>query len=486
LYNPILEGKQHFVTRLKKYLGLTGKHPPLFESFYASIDQIRELIIELREVQTMANKKSVCRLRPLILLLSAILVASSAQAGGLLLWSETNGGDLSTAGAGIAARAQDAATVLTNPAGMMLLEGDSELMASGGFLYLSASFEANDDTTVDGPNGDTNEILPQGAFFYASKINEDLSWGVSFANYFGLALDFRSGWKGRYHGKEVALVAPSLQPTLAYRVNDWFSIGGGLAANLGYIRDKTMLNNPGSDDDGSLKYTDTDIGFGANLGLMFELSEQTRIGVQYLSKVEYEFKDQVDFNGLGPILEAGIDASGIRDETIEIDINQPQSLMVSGFHQFNDKWAVMSTFNWQDWSEFAHVVVKLEGPTDADITDEAPMQDTWGIAVGTQYQLSPKWQINGGISYDSKLNKGSDVSLTLPLSSYWRLGTGATYAVRDNLSLTGAFELLWEGGMSTDTGVDSETELSGRVAGRYNDVGIYYFNLSANWQFGKD
>jgi long-chain fatty acid transport protein len=442
----------------------------------------------------MAPQKSNDPLLPITLrraglALSLLAFASCAQAGGLLLWSETNAGELSTAGAGVAARAQDAATVLTNPAGMMLLEGDSELMASAGFIYVSASYEANDTlTTVAGTNGDTNELLPQGGVFYARKINPDLSWGISFANYFGLALDWTSGWKGRYTGQEVALIAPSLQPTMAYRVNDWLSVGGGLAANLGYLRDKTMLNNPdvGGLPDGSLKYSDTDIAFGANLGIMFELSERTRIGVQYLSEVEYEFKDKLKLNGLGPILDAAATVTGLRDENIEIDINQPQSIMISGFHQLNDKWAVMSTFNWQDWSEFAHVEIKATGPFDGDVVIRTAMQDTWGLAAGAQYQHSPKWQFNGGLSYDSKLNEGSDVELTLPLSSYWRLGTGATYAVRSNLSVTGAFELLWEGNLSTDTGAASAGDLSGRVAGKYNDVGLYFFNLSANWQFGKD
>ena len=110
------------------------------------------------------------------LLFLALAFATSTQAGGLLLWSETNGGDLSTAGAGIAARAQDAATVLTNPAGMMLLQGDSELMISAGFVYLRAPLNSDSDrTTVSGRHGNTDEYLPQGGFFYTSKINPDLS-----------------------------------------------------------------------------------------------------------------------------------------------------------------------------------------------------------------------------------------------------------------------------------------------------------------------
>jgi long-chain fatty acid transport protein len=273
-----------------------------------------------------------------------------------------------------------------------------------------------------------------------------------------------------------------LQPTLAYRINDRISIGVGLAANLGFLRDKTKLNNPGSTDDGKLRYEDTDLAYGANLGIMFELSKQTRIGVHYLSEVEYEFEDKLKLRDLGPVLDAAATATGLRKETIGIDINQPQSIMVSGFHQVNDKWAVMGTFNWQDWSEFAHVKISASGPFDGDVVERIPMQDTWGLAFGAQYQYDPKWQFNGGFSYDTKLNKGSDVELSLPLSSYWRLGTGATYAARDDLSVTGAFEVLWEGDMDTDTGADSANGLSGRVAGEYEDVGLYFFNLSLNWK----
>ena len=58
---------------------------------------------------------------------------------------------MSTAGAGIAARAQDAATVLTDPAGMMLLEGDSEMMVSAGFVYVRAPFNSDSDRTTNDP-----------------------------------------------------------------------------------------------------------------------------------------------------------------------------------------------------------------------------------------------------------------------------------------------------------------------------------------------
>ena len=59
-------------------------------------------------------------------ILFALLIASSAQAGGLYLY-ELGTPDVGAAAAGWAARAQDASTVFTNPAGMTRLE-KSELL----------------------------------------------------------------------------------------------------------------------------------------------------------------------------------------------------------------------------------------------------------------------------------------------------------------------------------------------------------------------
>ena len=36
----------------------------------------------------------------------------------------------------------------------------------------------------------------------------------------------------------IALLAPQVQPTVAYQVNDWLSLGAGAAVTLGYLSDK--------------------------------------------------------------------------------------------------------------------------------------------------------------------------------------------------------------------------------------------------------
>jgi long-chain fatty acid transport protein len=76
----------------------------------------------------------------------ACLIATSAQAGGLYLY-ELGNPEVGLAGAGWSARAQDTATVFTNPAGMTRLQ-KSELLVGAQPIYLNAEFSPDAKTTT--------------------------------------------------------------------------------------------------------------------------------------------------------------------------------------------------------------------------------------------------------------------------------------------------------------------------------------------------
>jgi long-subunit fatty acid transport protein len=117
-------------------------------------------------------------------ILFALLTASSAQAGGLYLY-ELGTPDVGAAAAGWAARAQDASTVFTNPAGMTRLE-KSELLVGVQPLYLRAEFSPDSNTNTSGSDGDASTWLPAGGLYYVHNLRPKLKIGVSTVGYFGL------------------------------------------------------------------------------------------------------------------------------------------------------------------------------------------------------------------------------------------------------------------------------------------------------------
>jgi long-chain fatty acid transport protein len=275
-------------------------------------------------------------------ILLASLIASPAQAGGLYLY-ELGTPDVGTAAAGWAARAQDAGTVFTNPAGMTRLE-KSELLVGIQPLYLHAEFSPDANTTTSGRDGDASTWLPAGGLYYAHDLMPKLKIGVSTVGYFGLGLEYENDWVGRYYVQEIKLQALGVQPAIAYRVTDWLSLGAGVVALYGVLEDKVAVNNIGPNQpDGKLKVEDSDWTYQVNLGILVEPRKGTRFGLTYLSEGDLKFKDEPDFSNLGPGLEGALRKKGLLDAEIKIDFTMPQALMLSAYHELNERWALMKT-----------------------------------------------------------------------------------------------------------------------------------------------
>lgn len=129
-----------------------------------------------------------------IAFLATVLAGGSVHAGGIMLY-EFGSPDVGLAAAGYAARAQDASTVFTNPAGMSRIYKSQVLGGLQG-LYANLAFSPNSSTTVAGSDGG-NAVgwLPGGSLFVVQKLNPDWSVGFGVLSYFGLSSQYDDNWK---------------------------------------------------------------------------------------------------------------------------------------------------------------------------------------------------------------------------------------------------------------------------------------------------
>jgi long-chain fatty acid transport protein len=402
-----------------------------------------------------------------------------AQAGGLYLY-ELGTPDVGAAAAGWAARAQDASTVFTNPAGMTRLE-KSELLVGNQPLYLHSEFSPDSNTTTSGPDGDASTWLPAGGLYYVHNLMPKLKIGLSTVGYFGLGLEYENDWVGRYYIQEIKLQALGIQPAVAYQVTDWLSLGAGVVALYGVLEQKAAVNNPGpNQDDGRLKIEDDDWAYQVNLGVLVEPRKGTRFGLTYLSEGDLEFKDEPDFSNLGPGLEAILRAQGLLDAEIEVEFTMPQAVMLSGYHELNDRWVIMGNLGWQDWSEFGKVGVTLTSQDASKLTVDRNYKDTWHVAVGGQYRVADPWLLTAGVAYDSSMVDDDDRTPDLPLGEQWRFGLGASYDWSENLALGLGYTFLWGGDLDMDV---NRGPLAGKVSGTYENASMNFINFYLNWKF---
>ena len=408
-------------------------------------------------------------------LVALLLAAGNAQAGGLYLY-EIGSADVGLAAAGYAARAQDAATAFTNPAGMTRLKQPS-LLAGAQPMYLHLDFSADGNTTATGSNGDANAWMPAGGLFYVHPVNDRLALGVAMTGYFGLALDYQDDWVGRYYAQEVAMQAAGIQPAIAWKLNEQWSVGAGVAVLYGILDEKMAVNRVlDALPDGELKLKDEDWTVQYNLGVLYEPAKGSRLGLTYLSAADLNFSDKADFSGFGPILAGHLGGGG---RTIDLGMTMPQAVMFSVYHEVNDQLALMANLGWQDWSEFGKVDVSVSD-TNVDLTADLDYKDTWHAALGAQYRVAEPWLLTAGIAYDSSMLDDDQRSPALPVGETWRFALGSRYAWSKDVNLGAAYELAWGGDLDMDV---NRGPLAGRVSGTYENTALHILSLNAEWQF---
>ncbi len=398
------------------------------------------------------------------------LLDISAQAGGIALY-EVGTPDVGLASAGYASRVGDASTVFRNPAGMSFLEG-AQLEAGVQLTYGSITFSPDANTTPGlGTDNGGNAIgaLPAGGLFLSVPLSEKFAVGFGAASYFGLMEKYNDSWVGRYYIQEGSLIGMSLLPTASFKPTEWLSIGAGLNAMYGYLKNEVAINRLLAPD-GQMTLKDETWGFGANVGVMIEPQKGTRVGVTYLSPVKLDFKDTPSFS-----------TPGFQSPELDLGTKVPQMVMVSLYHDLNEKWALMADFGWQNWSQFSEITVGIEAGNSPTRTINANYQDTWHGAVGAMFHANEKWTFTGGVAYDSSAVDSEHRTVTLPIGQAWRVGVGAIYQVSAKVNVGLAYEFLWAGNMSVDQGINNPVR--GRVSGSYNDAWFSFASLSLGWKF---
>jgi len=420
------------------------------------------------------------------ILASALLIPGRAPAGGLALY-EIATADVGLASAGWAARAQDPATLLKNPAGMSLLEGN-QFQGGAQLLQAGLGFTPNAGTTVDGNSGGNPVgVLPALSMFYVHGLGEDVKVGLGIFSNFGLAMSYDSGWVGRYYALNNTLLGLSIMPALSYRINEQLSIGVAANVMIGYLNYSAAINNrdtilnPNAPD-GQMAMNDTTVGAGGNVGLLYEPKKGTRFGVTYYSQVKLNFGAVPTFTGLSGPLGTALQNGGNLTNELDLGVTVPQSVMVSSYHEFTERWAMMLDFGWQNWNQFGKVEIGLTGtPAALNTTTSLAYQDTYHVALGNRYRINQTWLINSGFAWDSSMIKGQNYTVSLPVGQAFRFGLGAEWQATPTLNIAFSYELAYGGDLPVN---QNRGPLAGAVVGQFPSTYINFFQASFIWGSG--
>jgi long-chain fatty acid transport protein len=373
----------------------------------------------------------------IVSLLPATFLAAPAYASVPYL-QEQSAKEVGRAFSGGAASADDASTIFFNPAGMTEL-GQVNVSLNAHFLFVDSA-QSNTVSTrtipgvptavpISGNNGGNPFsqpiVVPTGYFSF--RVNQSPVWlGLGISAPFGLKVKYADGFFGRYDSINSDLKTVDIQPSIAVRLNDHVSIGGGLDIQQIDVKLSNALPNVSPLlPDGLANVKGDGMTLGWNVGVLAKLGAW-HFGASYRSRMKHDLNGSYQVSGLlGPL------AGGNATLAAAGHVTLPDSAAVSAMYGAGKRFRVMATGKWFNWSQFKQIEIDpLGAPASISVQN---YKDAWSGALGLEYDVTPKLTLRTGTLYDTTPTQDAYRTTRVPDGDRTWATAGATYRMTKNI-----------------------------------------------------
>lgn len=417
--------------------------------------------------------------------------ASQAQAGGFQL-TEQSALSMGRAYAGAGVDGQDISGVYYNPASMTLDQGTrfqfGTIVADLDLAYESEKLKGYPGKSDNGRAAPT----PIPFAYAAHQLNDTVQLGLAITAPFGLETEFSDNWDQSFRGISSELQVVDINPSIAFKLSDKFSVGFGVSAQyanaklkynaariLSYQLAKKIADPQTKPQEKALlsqlqTLSETDAAqnaaaadpvldihvkdwtWGWNVGMLWQPVDTVRVGLSYRSSTAHKAKgtakagmlnnpdlqkillSQKDKIGALPP-DLGINGDAVMDflktgsTNASIAMDAPAWAMLSASWDINPTYTWSGMVRWSRWSTFKSLDLEL---TDLNFKHQQPTEwrDTWFVSTGLDAHINDKLTVRGGIGYESGVIKNPVTrSGAIPDADRVWLTAGASYKFTKNL-----------------------------------------------------
>lgn len=373
-----------------------------------------------------------------------LYAGSSLAAGYQLNEYSMTGLGRSFAGAGIVG--DDFSALAYNPAGMILNKTSG---IQGGLTVAQIHSKIRGDETQ---RTKMNFGVPLPHAFGQYKINDRFTAGLGIYAPYGLKTKYKRNSFVAAEGVNSELEIIDIAPALAYKATDKLSIGASVIAR--YIHGNMSNTMPTNSPYGT-GFSEFDLdGWTAawTVGAMYEFTPQTRIGVTYKAKSMQTVKGKHRLSGFN-VLPAPNQNMNQKVDNGEASPDLPQSILISGYHQLNEKWGLSSSVRWTDWKD-SFPEFTLESSL-GDKTVNESWRETWTISFGADYYLNENWTLRAGTAWDqSPVRNKYHRTARIPDSNRVWLSAGASYT-NGNIQIDAGYAHLFMKNSQVQDGISA-------------------------------
>ena len=284
------------------------------------------------------------------------------------------------------AHTDNPSAIFFNPGLLTRLEGTHVRLGTT-LLFPERRFTSD----LDGSRYSTrSQTFFPSTFYFSHKTDQNVALGFGFFSPFGLGTDWGRTWEGRYLATRSEMHTYNLNPSIAFQLTDWLSIGGGF--NLLFL-DTTLERNVLIDPalpDGRMKFDGDGDGVGFNIGVLIDLPHDFSLGVSYRSEISVDVDGDLTFSVPDPA------APLFPDSRASTDFDLPRIVHAAISYTGFERTTFEVGLRWEGWSSFKSL--ELRSPL-LDIDEEKRWKDTWAFNIGIEYQPSDMWILRAGYLY---------------------------------------------------------------------------------------
>jgi long-chain fatty acid transport protein len=407
--------------------------------------------------------------------MSALAPTNIARASGFAL-REGSTDWMANAFAGDTAKAYDASTVWSNPAGMARLN-QNEIDGSVDGIFPSISFSGANfvgpGTTTPGTTGGNLIQSAATAGVYALwSVTPDFKLGFAADSPFGQRVANPTNFVGRYQSLVSSITDEQFTISAAYKINSQWSVGGGPVLDFFSARLTQALNIGAAsaitgDPVADLHGSDTGVGF--NLGVLFQATPDLRFGLDYRSRIRHDITGtQAVFvppllGLLSPPTAAFLNA---QNSSAKTSITLPDSLTGGVYWQVTPQLALLSDISWTDWSLLKAINITPTSALASPTTIAENWRDTVAVSVGVNYNVTGQLMLQGGFGYDQSPVTDANRTSRIPDSDRYILSIGAQYDIMPNLTVQVAYAHVF---FASAEIVSQASTTSGVLVGKYTN-----------------
>lgn len=393
------------------------------------------------------------------------------------------------ADAGAASSADSLATITDNPAGMTYFSG-TWTSAGASLIAPSMSLQASraSSSVIPGQSypiaGDAGQdptvskVIPASYFLFSPT--DDLRIGLGVTVPFGLITSYASDSQTRYQALLSEVEAYDFNPSIAYRVNNWLSVGGGFsvqkdkaklsqAVDFGTLVPATLyqrgLINAGQlnamlatgsgqlANDGRGDLQGTSWGVGWDVGIIVEPQPGTKLGLSYRSGINQQIQGRANFV-VPAQYQSLVKAVGAFEDThATADLSLPGNIWAGITQEITPQLTLDLSYQWTEWSRLKSIRVDFLNPNQPPQIEAENYQNSSFVALGGSYKWDDQLTLRSGFAYDETPTTDQYRDYRLPDSDRYWLSVGASYQLTDSLMLSASYtHLFFAGSAATQSG----------------------------------